>query len=392
MDSTNNTTSFPLFALQPIADAQHAWVAMLLDAPTPLDRTHLARLFGELGLREALDNLACVVSATSPSGCADLGTLLPAARVILRFPASACIGTDDCTDLHRLHGGGFGLLADGLPSAGTLCPDLAGITLDCTNVDWSAIDGFLAKQPGQHLALRVDTFQQLERCRQAGFVWFAGNYALHPPPGHVPRNATHHALLLQLLNLITHDGDSHAIENLIKKDAQLSYQLLRLVNSVAFSLNHSITSFSQAIAVLGRRQLQRWLQLLLYAHPEAGGRSPLLPRAALRAALMEALCVDQATEVREHAFMVGMFSLLEVMLGTRLTEILAPLHLTGDVTGALLERAGPLGPLLRAVEAGEQGNAQALAVALAEAKVDNLAWAGALLRASHWAIRISREA
>ena len=217
-------------------------------------------------------------------------------------------------------------------------------------------------------------------------------YPLTPQPGHAPRNATRQALLLQLLNLISHDGDSHAIENLIKKDAHLSYQLLRLVNSVAFSLNHSITSFSQAITLLGRRQLQRWLQLLLYAHPDAAGRSALLPRAALRAALMEALCVAQIGEGHEQAFMIGMFSLLEQMLGSPLAKVLAPLHLPGDIAGALLRRTGPLGLLLRVVEASELGHTEALAAALAGAKIDNITWADALIRASHWAIQVSRKA
>jgi EAL and modified HD-GYP domain-containing signal transduction protein len=391
MNSAIATRSAPLFSLQPVADAQHGWVAMLLATPTPLDRTDLARLLGEPGLAEALDDLPLVVTGASPGDCVELGAPPPPMKLILRFAASACTGEGNCVHLHRLHGDGFDLLADGLPATADICPDVAGIALDCANVDRPAAAAFLAKHPGRHLATRVDTLELLDQCRQTGFVWFAGNYALRHQPGQAPRNATRQALLLQLLSLLTHDGDSHAIESLIKRDAQLSYQLLRLVNSVAFSPNHSITSFSQAITLLGRRQLQRWLQLLLYAHPDTGGKSPLLPRAALRAALMEAL-VGPTAEVQEQAFMVGMFSLLEAMLGTGLAKILAPLHLAGDVAGALLERGGPFGALLRVVEASEQGGVEALASALAAAKIDNTAWAGALLRASQWAIRVSREA
>lgn len=385
-------TNLPLPTLQPVVDAQHGWVAMLLATPTPLGQDDLARLFGEFGLAEALDTLPCIVAGGTPGDRLDLASRLPPERLMLRFAASACANPAARDHLEQLRGAGFGLFVDGLPGGEALWPDLAGVVLDCGGIDWAGAASFLARHPGRALAMAVDSFNSFEQARQAGCAWFAGNYALQPPTAKTHRNATRQALLLQLLNLITHDADSHAIENLIKKDAQLSYQLLRLVNSVAFSLNHSISSFSQAITLLGRRQLQRWLQLLLYAHPAATGRSPLLPRAALRAALMEALCVGTGAELGEQAFMAGMFSLLEVMLGTRLADILAPLHLPAEVADALLARTGRLGMLLRVVEASEQPDTEALTKLLAEAGIDHHAWTVALLRANHWAIRVSREA
>jgi c-di-GMP phosphodiesterase len=392
MNKTDSPASFPLFTLRPVADVQHAWVAMALEAVAPMERAHLERLFGDLRFAEALDGLPCIIVADAgPRECADWAPHLPSQHIILRFPVANCVSDADGTALHRLHEAGFGLLAEGPPRSGAaLCPD-TGRALDCTNADWPAVEQLLAGHPGRHLALNVDTLEQLERCHRAGFVWFDGNYALHPQPGRT-RNATRHALLLQLLSLLTHDGDSQAIERLIKQDAQLSYQLLRLVNSVAFSLNHRIASFGQAIALLGRRQLQRWLQLLLYARPEVGGRSPLLPRAALRAALMETLCGEWASEIHERAFMVGMFSLLDLMLGTRMAEILQPLHLSNDISDALQDRTGSLGLMLRVVDAAESGNMATLAAALAEARIGKRDWAAALLKASHWAIRVSREA
>ena len=202
--------------------------------------------------------------------------------------------------------------------------------------------------------------------------------------------------MLKLLGQIVSDADSKDIETTLKQDPQLSYQLLKLVNSVAFALTTEIGSFGQAITLLGRRQLQRWLQLLLYARPnnEKGHASPLMPRAALRAGLMENLAKLTACskEVQEQAFMVGMFSLLEPMFGQSSAEVIKPLHLAQDVTSALVARQGRLGLWLSAIEASENGPLPPARAALADAGVDSVIWFKAQVAAARWAIQVSREA
>lgn len=206
---------------------------------------------------------------------------------------------------------------------------------------------------------------------------------------------TARGILLKLLSLVTSDADSTEIEAVIKRDPNLSYHLLKLVNSVAFAPGKKITNFGQAIALLGRRQLQRWLQLLLYARPQGSATaSPLLPRAALRASLMEALVKRQGLphEAQDHAFMVGMFSLLEALFGMPLSEVITPLNLTEDVIQALTTRNNPLGSLLAIVIASEAAPGDALTEALNAQGIANDTWAAALAEAVRWAVQVSREA
>lgn len=391
MNHSSPETAFPLIFLQPVANGRHAWVALGLDASPPLTGDGLGRLFGEFGLYEALDNLACIVPVSAPENFEELGRLLPAEQIVLRLPTPHCLHPDGCGQTQGLANLGFRLLADGLPPAGReLCPEVAAVAVDCHGEPPAVAQ--LSKRLGHHLALGVAAPHDFKCCQQAGFDWFAGNYPLHPDGERLPDGTIRHALLLELLTLIARDADSHQIETLIKQDAHLSYQLLKLVNSVAFSLSNKITSFGQAITLLGRRQLQRWLQLLLYARPEGNARSPLMPRAALRAGLMEALCVGRPREIHDRAFMAGVFSLLDLLLAMPMAEILAPLNLAEDVAAALLEHSGPLGGLLRIVEAAEEGDADALSAGLTAAGIDSVGWAIALVKAYHWAIRVSLEA
>lgn len=214
-----------------------------------------------------------------------------------------------------------------------------------------------------------------------------------PPPAHPSGKGPTQALLLKILAQTTSDAETRDIEATLKQDPQLSVQLLRLVNSVAFAPNTRINSFAHAITLLGRRQLQRWLQLLLYAGQSAGaGTNPLLAAAALRAALMEGLCKASRADkaIQDEAFMVGMFSLLDKLFGKPLLEIVAPLNLVRDVSDALLERSGKLGELLTLVEAAEAGPT-AIGPGLRRAGIGSEAWCKLQVEALGWTLKISRE-
>ena len=385
----------PLITLHPVADCHHAWSALLLDVP--FDRTLLSRLFGELGLFDALGPLPCIVRVPDPADClSDAAELLPAEQMLLCLPGVLCADPRRADELIELRRQGFRLMAEGLSAGSTLPGDaVQSVALPCPAGPLPAeAAAWLSGRPGPHLALGVDSSVAFSRCRDAGFRWFAGNYPLCQDAGRPPSGTTHQALLLRLLGLIALDADAHALEEIFKQDAHLSYQLLRLVNSVAFSLSSKIASFSQAITLLGRRQLQRWLQLLIYARSPGADTNPLMPRAALRAELMQTLCARLGGngDLQDKAFMVGMFSLLGHLLHMSTADIISPLNLAEDVIGALLERRGILGRLLAVVEISEAGNGPELAAALAADGLDAADWSGALIESYHWAIRVSQEA
>jgi hypothetical protein len=200
--------------------------------------------------------------------------------------------------------------------------------------------------------------------------------------------------LLELLALIAKDADTAELDAIFRQESKLSYSLLRLVNSAAIAPSRPITSFSQAINLLGRRQLQRWLQLLVYADPNNGRHpNPLLQKAAARGHLLETLATkgmaDASTEeVRDAAFMIGSFSLLNVLLNMPMNEIIHQLPLADSVTAALTEHGGRLGMLLGAVEAAEARDLQTAAIRLGNLDIDADSHLAAQLGALAWAAKI----
>lgn len=200
--------------------------------------------------------------------------------------------------------------------------------------------------------------------------------------------------LLELLALIVDDADTSILEAVFRQEPKLSYSLLRLVNSAAISPRSPITSFAQAINLLGRRQLQRWLQLLVYADPNDGQRpNPLLQKAAARGRQMELLVSalnpkPEIDDLEDAAFMIGTFSLLDVLLNMPIKEILQHLPLSETVSNALAEYAGGLGQLLAAISAAESRDLSLAAKRIARLGINGEHYRDAQLTALSWAASI----
>ncbi|MFL6676190.1 MAG: HDOD domain-containing protein [Massilia sp.] len=383
-------TQFPLVEVHFVANAQNEWVALSVRVERAANEADaLKEIFGSPDLLAAIAPLDCVLQL---DGLAVLTPpilkLLPANRVVLAVAASALAQEGGAGQLAALHERGYQVLLDGPLPAGVQRPfALRSVALDCTAA--APAPATLPPLFGPHLARGVDSFERFGECETAGFNWFSGDYPLHPAPARGrAQDATSRRRLLSLLALLARDADSRELEALLKQDAALSFHLLKLVNSAAFAASTEINSFGQAINLLGRRQLQRWLQLLLYARQHDDGLPNLmLPLAALRGAHMEALSRHDGDdrEAQDLAFMTGVFSLLDRLFAAPMEELVGDLKLPPHVSGALLRREGPLGRRLRLVEAAPAR------AALREAGIDNAAWWRSQLHAWHWAIQVGRN-
>jgi EAL and modified HD-GYP domain-containing signal transduction protein len=204
--------------------------------------------------------------------------------------------------------------------------------------------------------------------------------------------------LLKLLSLVVKDADTREIEEVFREEPKLSYNLLRLVNSVAVGPKTPITGFNQAITVLGRRQLQRWLQLLIYANQfgQAGQPNPLMQAAAARGKQLELLAavagpIDGMDDVAEAAFMTGIFSLLDTLLHLPMSEVLATVPLADPIVAALSRHEGKLGGLLAVIVDGAEGAHERAVARLMELGISTEQHLAAQANAFTWASKITLE-
>jgi EAL and modified HD-GYP domain-containing signal transduction protein len=359
----------------------------LLRIQPSADFSALQTLFGTPDLLAACAPLDCVLLLDSPSALTgNILPLLPPNRVVIAF-AAACLAQEGAAaQALALHDHGYRVLLDGPLPAGVARPAaLCSVSFDCSAGALPTLSTLF----GPHLAHDVRDHQRLAQCERAGFTWFSGDYPLQASTrAGDGSDAASRRRLLALLALLARDADSRDLETLLKQDAALSFQLLKLVNSAAFAVNTQITSFGQAISLLGRRQLQRWLQLLLYARQQLDGLpNLLLPLAALRGAQVEELARrdGQDRDEQDLAFMTGVFSLLDRLFATPMEELVGSLSLPPHVAAALLRREGELGQRLRLVESAPD------AAALAAAGIEHAAWWHSQLHAWHWAIQVGRN-
>ncbi len=377
--SASDASIFPLVGLQAVSNAQHQWVALAfhLTPDAGLAAPALAQLFSYPDMRAALAPLDFIVTLDDPLHVDEvLAQSLPAQHTILRVPAAACASGAVQERCRQLSERGFRLMVDGEAGLNAGKAGMRALAADASGKLPSMVS--ILTLNGPHWASNVADAACLENWRSAGFSWFSGAYARRGPAEVPNADGTSRRRLLALLGLLARDADARELEILLK-----------LVNSAAFAPSAPIHSFTQAINVLGRRQLQRWLQLLLYARQqEEGGANALLPQAAVRAAQMEFLCKERGgdRDAQDMAFVAGVFSLLDELLGMPMTDIVSALSLDLDVVRALLDRAGPLGEMLVLAEAEHPDPASLQALGIDT----ETHWRG-LLQAYHWAIQVSRN-
>lgn len=351
--------------------------------------------FTEMGVQTVLGTHLGFINVSADLLLSDMVELLPRSQVVLELLETIHVTDAVIERCRTLKQQGFTLALDDFVYDDSFRPlldlvDIVKVDLLLHNQDElrAAVDR-LKQWPVKLLAEKVDSAAQADYCQSLGFDLFQGYYFARPLVLSAKRADPSQLALIQLLGLVLKDADTQQIEQIFKQHPNLTYNMMRLVNSVANGASRKITSVSQAIVVLGRSQLQRWLQLLLFTlQSGAAYPSPLLMLAATRGKMMEVLAAKQlrSADDCDEAFMAGILSLIESLIDKPLADIVIELNLGDRLAAALLHRDGELGRLLQLVECVEAADlsrtlqllAQCDALSLSDltqAEIESMAWA-----------------
>ena len=244
----------------------------------------------------------------------------------------------------------------------------------------------LKRSDAKLIVEKVETAEQHAQVQALGVKLFQGYWFAKPAVVHGQTLRPAQAVIIELINLVRKQAATAEIEAVLKHDASLSFNLLRFINSSGFGLRTEITSFKQAVMLLGLKKLFRWAALLLTTSRANGVPAVVGQTAIVRGRLMELLAAELlAPEECDNAFVTGVFSLLDAMLGMPLDKALEALTLPESVVSALLHKEGPLAPFLELTIACETADDEAFARTANQLGLNNRQVNWAHLQALAWA-------
>ncbi|MBU0769065.1 MAG: HDOD domain-containing protein [Proteobacteria bacterium] len=189
------------------------------------------------------------------------------------------------------------------------------------------------------LAGQVEDPARFKMCKELGFTLFHGPFFKSPGKITVRKLSSIEMSRFNLLRLIEADEpDLDQLAATIQGDVSISFRLLAYLNSTAFGLPQKIKSIHQAILLLGWQKMKHWLRLVLLTDMSQSKDVPeLVLLSAQRGKFLELIA-------RDHDFwgfdpdslnLLGIFSLLDALLGIPMTEIVGYLPLENRLKAAL---------------------------------------------------------
>ena len=262
------------------------------------------------------------------------------------------------------------------------------VRAEFVKLDLSKLDPYVFYQryaqlkdlPERCIARGVTDGRQYRFCRDAGFQLFQGYFFTRPEIVPTREPGAGLAQLVQIFDLVGAQASPKKIEEAFKHDPTLMLKLLGYINSAGMGMIHKVTSVAHAVQILGYKQLYRWVALLLYTAGKGETPAALMKTVLTRSRLIELLGREIVPKhEQDNLFVVGMVSLLDVVFGRPLIEVLARLPLPEVVLRAVLDHDGTLGLLLmlaEALEAGELDQIASLATTLRldEAQINQSQW------------------
>lgn len=239
------------------------------------------------------------------------------------------------------------------------------------------------------LAEKIETREDFIRARDQGFVYFQGYFFRRPElvtTRDMPANRLNYLRMLQEVS--RPDLDMVSLEKLVKSEASVCYRLLRYLNSAAFGFRSEIHSVRHALAILGERDLRRWVRLVAAVGAGQEKTSDLVLSALVRGRFGELLS-PRVLHGESDLFLLGLLSLIDAMLEMPMSEVLERIPLDQPTKAVLLGQPSALRPVFQLMLAHESGEWEAASSLSESLHLDPQDVAGMYWQAQLWARELS---
>lgn len=244
------------------------------------------------------------------------------------------------------------------PESGALLEQLDYIKVDARLFAGNELPTFLRDLQKRGIALvaeKVETRLAYEQLRGLGFDRFQGYFMAEPQLLERKRpSASRIALVRLLTEVLSPQASLRRIEELVTQDAVLSYRLLRCLNSGVYALPRRVESIQHAVVLLGVLGLRNLVAVLAMARVDDRPEEIMII-GLTRARFCERMGSSFQGTQPESLFTVGLFSVMDALMGEPMDQVLQRIPLSDELGLALLEGQGNYGRALKLVEAQELG-------------------------------------
>lgn len=225
-----------------------------------------------------------------------------------------------------------------------------------SDADVSKVVQYSKAKQRKVIAYGLDKVLSFNKCKGMTMDYYCGDFLFKPVIDDNIAIAANKLNLLQLIQSLEEENcDLLKISQIIQTDPLLSYQLLRVANSAAFSAGNPINSIEQAITRIGLLNLKNWV--MLFSMKNISDKPmEVLESGLIRAHMAQKIASAGSKVESQAAYTAGLLSILDCLINKPMTELINQITLTEEISSALTQRAGPLGELLHWVIAYESGD------------------------------------
>ena len=209
------------------------------------------------------------------------------------------------------------------------------------------------------LAEKIETEEEFQQALDFGYVLFQGYFFCKPAVLHQKRLTSNALSKTRLLREINRQNiDFSSITGVISSDTNLVHKLLTYINSAGVGLNNHVSNLKQATVLLGASGVRRWVTLVSLQTFSEDKPPELFTLSLLRAKFCEIIAgeLKRPGLTSDTAFLLGMFSLLDVLLSLPMDDVLKEVSLSDELSDALRGKDNDLRRLLDLVVAYEKGD------------------------------------
>ncbi len=239
------------------------------------------------------------------------------------------------------------------------------------------------------LAEKIETENEMIEAKIMGFDYFQGYYFSKPTVMESEDIAAkNRTIFYVIIELMKEDYDIDRMEDLIKSDIGLTYKFIKFINSAYFSFIQEVSSIKNAVMLIGRNELRKWLCIISISEMNSHIGEEHANNIVIRARMCELISEDKGYNDKDLAFMVGLFSDIHMLMDKSLIDVVAELPIGKEGKAALLGEDNIYRDILNLVIEYENMDEKKIRIISSKIKVDTDKLGEIYLESIEWSSKL----